>query len=454
VTGLYSAWLHVGSPGNVLPTTYGRTLAVKLALIAGLIGLGAFHRLWIEPRLVAAQGQEGGHPGSAAGRADSRLLRTFSQAIRLEVLLAIALLLAVGLLTQLVPAREAIVQARAPKASQTAQAGDLTVTLTLNSLQPGDNTFDVLVKNKAGQPVSDAERVSLRITMLDMDMGEAEAITAPRGDGHYAVSGPYLPMSGNWQTRVIVRRAGLDDVDAAFKLQMGSAANLATQPTAPTPPSLPALSSARGIGLMALAAGLLCGSIGWRLFRRGSGLGTVLLMLVPTALVVGVYLLVSPGGASSGPFTREPTNPIPGNAASAERGQALFSQNCVACHGPAGRGDGPGATVLNPRPPDFTQPHTAAHSDGYLFNIISNGSPGSAMPSWRGQLSEAERWDLVNYIRSLNPLTAAGGSRATPTPQASPPAQPTPPTPGAAGLATPAGMSAPTAAPASGSAAG
>src|SRR5205823_916102 len=142
---------------------------------------------------------------------------------------------------------------------------------TLNSLQPGDNTFDVLVKNKAGQPVGDAERVTLRITMLDMDMGEAEAITTPRGDGHYVVSGPYLPMSGNWQTRVIVRRAGLDDVDAAFKLQMGSAAYLATQPTAPTPPSLPALNSARGLGRMARAAGLPGGRVGGGPFRAGPG---------------------------------------------------------------------------------------------------------------------------------------------------------------------------------------
>ncbi|HEX5506008.1 MAG TPA: c-type cytochrome, partial [Thermomicrobiales bacterium] len=59
----------------------------------------------------------------------------------------------------------------------------------------------------------------------------------------------------------------------------------------------------------------------------------------------------------------------------------------------------------NPRPVNFTLPHTAQHTDGYLFDIITHGSPGSAMAAWSPKLTDQQRWDLVNYLRSLNALT-------------------------------------------------
>lgn len=409
VTGLYSAWLHVGSLDALLPTAYGRTLAVKLALFAGLLALGAFNFLWVRPRLAAA----GELKRASAERVAGRIAGHFGRALRIEALLGVAILLAVALLTGLVPAREAIVQARAPQRVQTAEAGDLRITLALASLQPGENTFEVLLKNRRGNPVPDAQRVAIRLDMVDMEMGEAEAIAAPRGDGRYAVTGPFLSMSGDWATRVIVRRAGREDVDATYRFAIGSAANLAATANPPTPPQLPALTRFRALGLAFLAAGALLTALGVPLFRRGSGLGTALLMLVPTAVVVGGYLLYTdPGPALSRP--PEPANPVAASAQSVARGQQLFAQNCVVCHGPQGRGDGPTAPTLNPRPPDMSLPHTAAHSDGYLFNQITNGVPGSAMPAWGEQFSAQDRWNLVNYLRAFNPLTANGAAPALP----------------------------------------
>ena len=114
----------------------------------------------------------------------------------------------------------------------------------------------------------------------------------------------------------------------------------------------------------------------------------------------------------------------------------MFAQNCAVCHGAQGRGDGPEAASLNPRPINFTLPHTASHSDGYLFNIITDGSPGSAMPSWKDTFDEQQRWDLVNYLRTLNPLTNPGLAVAGGTPPPATPASvPIPAAP--AGGATP-----------------
>ncbi len=417
LTGLYSAWLHVGSLDALLQTDYGRALTIKLVLFGGLVALGAFNHFWLRPRL-AAPPPKGGTKRAATLAEQARTVpilgRLFGRTVRVEAALGVAIILAVAFMTGFAPAREAIVEARAPKRAQTLKAGDLTVTLTLAALQPGDNNFDVALKGADGAPVTDAERVALRLDHIGMDMGEAEAITTSRGDGHYVASGPYLSMSGQWEIRVIVRRANTADFDQTFSFPIGSTANLAATEGQLTAPQLPRLNSPRGIGSIALGLGLLCAYFGVRLFRRGSGFGTALLMLVPTALVVGGYLIYN-GEPNEVVFNRpaEPTNPTVADAASIARGQAIFASNCVVCHGASGRGDGPQATTLNPRPPDLTQPHTAYHSDGYLFNAIRDGFPGSAMPAWGDTFSEPEKWDLVNYLRQFNRLTANG---ATPPP--------------------------------------
>src|SRR5512145_3494511 len=73
--------------------------------------------------------------------------------------------------------------------------------------------------------------------------------------------------------------------------------------------------------------------------------------------------------------------------------------NCVPCHGASGKGDGPAAAALPPpKPADWTSSKVAAESDGELFWKISNGR--GAMPPWK-HLPDNDRWDIVNYIRTL-----------------------------------------------------
>lgn len=91
-------------------------------------------------------------------------------------------------------------------------------------------------------------------------------------------------------------------------------------------------------------------------------------------------------------------NPIAPNAASIEEGQKLFKQNCVSCHGPIARGDGPAAASLRPRPADLAI-MAGHHPDGDLAWKIANGR--GAMPSWKDSLSENQIWTLVTYIKSL-----------------------------------------------------
>ena len=93
-------------------------------------------------------------------------------------------------------------------------------------------------------------------------------------------------------------------------------------------------------------------------------------------------------------------NPVPAaqKAAAVERGKQLAMTNCAPCHGQSGKGDGPGAAALPKKPADWTSKAVQAESDAALFVRITDGNP--PMPPW-GSLPEKDRWDLVNYVKSL-----------------------------------------------------
>jgi mono/diheme cytochrome c family protein len=96
-----------------------------------------------------------------------------------------------------------------------------------------------------------------------------------------------------------------------------------------------------------------------------------------------------------------PTNPITADQTSVSRGAELFQINCSACHGLDGKGQGPVAAFLKPKKPvDLTAPAIQFLSDGAIFMVITNGRPG-AMPALNENLTVRERWDVVNFIRTL-----------------------------------------------------
>jgi mono/diheme cytochrome c family protein len=94
------------------------------------------------------------------------------------------------------------------------------------------------------------------------------------------------------------------------------------------------------------------------------------------------------------------------SAASIVRGQTLFAQNCVVCHGPKGEGNGPAAASLRIKPADLTMPHIWEHTDGEMFWWLTHGvddpEGGLAMPGFGNTLSADDRWALIDYVRAHN----------------------------------------------------
>ena len=86
-----------------------------------------------------------------------------------------------------------------------------------------------------------------------------------------------------------------------------------------------------------------------------------------------------------------------------ERGRALFSANCVLCHGERGDGHGRRSSGFAKAPADFTDPAWRRRATPRrVFFVIREGLHGTPMPSW-SFLSEAETWDLAAYVLSLGP---------------------------------------------------
>lgn len=95
-----------------------------------------------------------------------------------------------------------------------------------------------------------------------------------------------------------------------------------------------------------------------------------------------------------------PTNPVPADAVSIARGQQLYAIHCAMCHGPQGLGNGTIAAFLANKPANLTLDIVQSKSDGALFLTITNGVAGR-MPALNENLTPRERWDIVNFLRTL-----------------------------------------------------
>jgi copper transport protein len=373
-TGVYSAFNWLITPTDVVQTTYGTSLLAKLVLVGALLLAGLTHYMALRPErfrrwsVLIARAQ------------------TFRRTLRIEALLVIPVLAAAALLSATpVPVPALIRQpVQAPTASQTVD--DWTVTMTVTPGGPGVNTYDILVEDGAIQRTLSNVRLQIAYPSLDRrsDWQEAE----PVEDDLFVRAGDEIDRVGQWWTLVDVVEADGTVTRAAFDWNITDEA---------------AVNTARNPGLLNLLALLgVLGAIAWVIYPSARGFYHRL-DLSPTSLTIAVgSMIVTIIFVTVGVFMVQNTqaqyeaslNPIPQvvnavlpDAASLERGQALYDTHCAAW-----RDSSDDLNTLIDR--------LARIRDEELFAIIREG--------WRGLLPcdgivmDEQRWDMVNFLRTLD----------------------------------------------------
>jgi mono/diheme cytochrome c family protein len=143
---------------------------------------------------------------------------------------------------------------------------------------------------------------------------------------------------------------------------------------------------------------------------RGQAAGMAICVMAMS--VAGLSAQAKPAAAQAKPggtaAAKALKNPVPADAASVDAGKAVFTKYCRTCHGPEGKGDGPGAPK-DVHPANFTDAKwDHGSSDGEIFTTIKMGVPPKFdMDSWDGRIPDKDIWNLVNYIHTLGPKAGA-----------------------------------------------
>jgi copper transport protein len=195
VTGLYGAGRQVPEPGQLLTTSYGRTLLLKTALLAAVGGLGLANSALLHGRRLARPGRLVREGGGAPSR----------RLIIAEALVGAVLLAAAGLLADTAPPRTAApaVPLAAARAYNTT-VHDLVVSVSATPNRPGANGFTVLAASSRRPPPAPINGVTLRLG------GPGESVTIPLRQiepGRYFGAGRLGP-AGPIKITVAIRRAG------------------------------------------------------------------------------------------------------------------------------------------------------------------------------------------------------------------------------------------------------
>jgi len=375
LTGLYSASLRVGTWSALLTTLYGHVLLIKQGFVAALLVIAGINLLIISPRLQREHQR---------GTANPKLIAQFGRILFVDVTFASLLLASVSFLTYIPPAR---IVSPVTDFTDIQQVDDLKIEINISPARVGQNTFMLMIITPNGQPVFSAKEVLLRFTSSQANVAPSELQLIGDGSGMYMATGTYLSFPDNWQVQAVVRRDDKFDAYANFDVQLQK------------PGASDRTASSRQAGGLILSIGLLLALITLTLKSNALlrfGIGVPLIMVTIT---FGVYYLMRPPIVEN-----EQANPVPPNNESIAAGGSLYAVNCVPCHGVSGTGDGPIGLTMNPRPANLKQ-HAipGAHTDAQLYEWITNGFPGTRMPAFRTTLSDTDRWNLVNYIRTLAP---------------------------------------------------
>jgi copper transport protein len=398
LTGFANSPFVIGPSRELVASGYGNLLLGKVVLFSVAVGIGAMNYFLVR----------GGH--------FRRTLPLIGVELTVGVL---AILAAAGMVTGQPAATRASVLTTSAigTAHLYGTAGESSVHVAINLPTPGTARYDVAVAEATtGADRTDVQRV-IMVFIPPAESGlppERVQLDQAEEPWLWSTAGAYTPVVGTWEVEVIVRRVGEFDESANFELPVILPLPAQRVPPPDTGVGVPlplaalwtilpngTLGWAIPLILLALAAGL--GVVDRRGGSRASSLLRVGVVLVAVLAGAGVASRAAVQAANQPPTAAAGmANPEPATADSILRGRNLYLANCAACHGINGDGDGPTAAGWLP-PLESLGGVVPVLSDGAIAYDIAVGRAGTRMPAFASTLSENDRWDLVNYLRTLWP---------------------------------------------------
>lgn len=188
LSGLWLYWAHVDGVHQLVSTMYGRTLLVKLIIVAVLVLIGAVNQFWLMPKLDSYQAR------GDDGALDHAIARDFRVTVAVEALLAIAVLFIAPLLGG--SARNQAAQASDHALAQTVRVGETKVQLIPSAQQPGLVDYRVKISGNS------ARSVTLSFASPKLGIPAQQVTARSIGDGTFRAVGYYAPVVGDWQVTV------------------------------------------------------------------------------------------------------------------------------------------------------------------------------------------------------------------------------------------------------------
>jgi mono/diheme cytochrome c family protein len=129
--------------------------------------------------------------------------------------------------------------------------------------------------------------------------------------------------------------------------------------------------------------------------------------MMPVIVLVVLLMLQAADAPKKGgnPAAAKIKNPVVSSPESLAAGKKIYQRLCIRCHGAEGKGDGEAA--VGAQPSDLTGQLQFGSSDGEMFSVIRHGT-SKDMESYAERISEADTWNVINYVRGLRDSNRGG----------------------------------------------
>ena len=397
LTGIANSPLVLGDARGLVASDYGNVLLAKVVLFGVAVAIGSANFFLLR---------------AGVRRGTLRL-------IGLELVIGVLAVLAASTLVTTQPAA-----GRVPVLTRSAigtlhlygTAGESVIHAAVILPSPGQQQYQVAISNAS----SNEYRTDVQSVILVFGAPDASGLPDRRVDLQegadpwlWGTTGAYTPIDGDWTLEILVTRTGAAAESVSFDLPV-------TEPLLPAEVPPPDTGIGVPLPLAWLWVVLPTGTAGWlvpltlllgligilaverRRTTQGRLLPGIRLALALLAVVSGLGI----GSRAAAELANQPpasaaaaVNPVPSTTDSVARGHELYLANCAACHGIGGAGDGLTAAGMLPGPGDLSL-GVPSRTDGELAYLIAAGTVATHMPAFSDTLSEQDRWDLVNYLRS------------------------------------------------------